>query len=137
MRTLLLFLIAFCLNSGPSCAWAEDLFLARVLSVDRDAGRVSVVLIENEWNTPDAGDHSESRFEVTIHPNRLPRYLMPGNVVRIWGDMADERQALNATRLWATGQGTRGNDPTGVRRRIGKSRSPHAGKGGGRGHGRR
>jgi len=109
--------------------------LGRVLSVDRDAGTLSVVLIEESDGMEGDGDAGRS-VDVVIHPARLPKYLSSGSVVRIWGDMSEASGALNATRLYALGHGVRGKDPTGVRRRIGKGRGRYGGKGGGRGHGR-
>ncbi len=135
MRTLLLLLICVTVNGWFSSASAEDLFLGRVLSVDRDAGRLSVVLIEGADGMEGDGIAGKS-VEVAIHPARLPKYLPSGSIVRIWGDMPGETGTLNATRLYALGHGASGKDLTGVRRRIGKSRGQYGGKGGGRGHGR-
>ena len=135
MRTLLLLLICITINGEVFTASAEDLFLGRVVAVDRDAGKLSVVLIEE----PDGieGERNAGRsIDVAIHPAQLPKYLSTGSIVRIWGDMSAESGALNATKLYALGHGVRGKDPTGVRRRIGKGRGRYGGKGGGRGHGR-
>jgi hypothetical protein len=136
MRTFLLLLIGVLLNGWVPDASGEDLFLGRVLSVDRDAGKLSVLLIEEEPNGTDGEGNAGERVEVAIHPDRLPRYLTPGTIVRIWGDMPEGEGVLNAARLHAPGHGAGGKDATGVRRRIGKSRSQYGGRGGGKGHGR-
>jgi hypothetical protein len=135
MRTVLHLLICVMLNGWLSTASAEDLFLGRVLSVDRDAGRLSVVLIDASDGL--VGEENDGKhIEVTIPPDRLPKYLSPGSVIRIWADRPGEAAGLNATRVIALGHGARGNDPTGVRRRIGRSQGMYGGKGGGKGHGR-
>ena len=118
-----------------SNASAEDLFLGRVLSVDRDAGRLTVILIEESDGTHAKGDTGKS-VQVFIHPTQMPHDLSSGSVVRIWADISNDSGALNATRLFALNPGAGGKDPTGVRRRIGKSGGRYGGKGAGRGHGR-
>jgi len=122
-------------NGWVSPAPAEELYLGRVLSLDRDAGKLSVVLIDAS-NGLEEEESDAKRVEVTIHPDRLPKNLSPGSVIRIWSDRPVEAGGLNATRVIGPGHGARGNDPTGVRRRLGKSQSLYGGKGGGRGHGR-
>ncbi|MBW1784731.1 MAG: hypothetical protein JRL30_28795 [Deltaproteobacteria bacterium] len=135
MRTLLYILIGLMVSGWFSTASAEDLFLGRVLSVDRDAGRLTVRLIE-ESDGRKAEDGTGKSVQVFIHPARMPQYLSSGRLVRIWADMSMDSGALNATRLYALNDGAGGKDPTGVRRRIGKSRGRYGGKGAGRGHGR-
>lgn len=136
MRIFILILTGVLLNGWAPDASAEDLFLGRVLSVDRDAGRLSVLLIEEEPDEMDGGGTAGKSVEVAIHPDRLPKNLSPGSIVRIWGDLPEGESALNAARLYATGSGAGGKDATGVRRRIGKGRGQYGGKGGGKGHGR-
>jgi len=136
MRTFVLLLIGVLLNGWVSDASGEDLFLGRVLSVDRDAGKLSVLLIEDESNGMEGEGNAGKPVEVAIHPDRLPKSLSPGSIVRIWGDLPDGEGILNAARLNVPGRGAGGKDATGVRRRIGKSRGQYGGKGGGKGHGR-
>ena len=136
MRTFVLLLIGVLLNGWVSDASGEDLFLGRVLSVDRDAGKLSVLLIEDESNGMEGEGNAGKPVEVAIHPDRLPKSLSPGSIVRIWGDLREGESVLNAARLYATGSGAGGKDATGVRRRIGKGRGQYGGKGGGKGHGR-
>jgi len=136
MRTFLLLLIGVLLNGWVLDASGEDLFLGRVLSVDRDAGKLSVLLIEEVSDGMEGEENEGKPVEVAIHPDRLPKALSTGSMVRIWGDLREGESVLNAARLYATGSGAGGKDATGVRRRIGKGRGQYGGKGGGKGHGR-
>ncbi|MDQ1336832.1 MAG: hypothetical protein QG552_3782 [Thermodesulfobacteriota bacterium] len=136
MRTFLLLLIGVLINGWVTDASGEDLFLGRVLSVDRDAGRLSVLLIEEGPDGMEGEVNAGEPVEVAIHPDRLPRSLSSGSMVRIWGDLREGDGVLSAARLQASGHGAGGKDATGVRRRIGKSRGQYGGKGGGKGHGR-
>ena len=135
MRTFLYVLIGLMVSGRFCTASAEDLFLGRVLSVDRDAGRLTVILIEESGGTQ-AEDDTGKSVQVFIHPTRMPQYLSSGSMVRIWADISNDSGALNATRLFTLNSGAGGKDPTGVRRRIGKSRGRYGGKGAGGGHGR-
>jgi hypothetical protein len=135
MRTILFFLILAAVNGLASNALAEELFLCRVLSVDRESGKLSVALIDSGGN-PDIRKKGGKSIEVTISKDRLPKRLLPGNVIRVWGGMSQETGALNATYLQASGHGNYGKDPTGVRRRIGKSLSQFGGRGGAKGRGK-
>jgi len=111
---------------------AEEVYLGRILEVDRDAGRLTVMLVEGG-----DGKTGEQPIQVTLPKKPLPGSLAPGDVVRVWGNLPVGTQTLDASRLILSGQGARGKDPTGVRRRIGKSRGHYGGRGGGKGHGRR
>jgi len=135
MRTFLLFLIAVLLNGWAAEASAEDLFLGRIVSVDRDAGKISVLLIDEGSDGVDGKESDGTPVDVAIRPDRIPEHLSPGSVVRIWGDLSDGDGILTADRLSGMGHGGRGKDATGVRRRIGKGQGLYGGKGGGRGHG--
>lgn len=129
-------MIAVLLSGWSARVSAEDLFLGRILSVDRDAGRLTVLLVEEESAGTGQGQPSGQPVEVAIHPNQLPGDLSPGSIVRIWGELGDGGKALNAARLYGSPHGAGGKDATGVRRRIGKGRSLYGGKGGAKGHGR-
>lgn len=122
---------------GVLDASGEDLFLGRIVSVDHDTGTLSIFLIEEQSNGGNGKDRASAPLEVTIPPNQLPKHLSPGDTVRIWGDFTGGGTTLSAARLYAPGHGGGANDATGVRRRIGKSRSHHGGRGEGRGHGGR
>lgn len=117
-------------------AVAEELYLGRVLDVDREGGRVSVTLMEAGDGVQRDGA-SPKGVRVVIPQERLPRQLSPGDMVRIWGNLSGKTPVLDASSLMVTGRGSRGKDPTGVRRRIGKGRGYYGGRGGGKGHGRR
>lgn len=136
MRIFILILMGVLLNGWVLDASGEDLFLGRVLSVDRDAGRLSVLLLEEESDGMEGEGSAGKSVEVAVHPDRLPKNLSSGSIVRIWGDLREGESVLNAARIYATGSGAGGKDATGVRRRIGKGRGQYGGKGGGKGHGR-
>ncbi len=125
MRTILFILILAMANGLVSHASAEDLFVGRVLSVDRETGKLSVESMDDG-----------KEIEVTIPADRLPKSLLPGNVVRIWGGTNAETGVLNATNVQVSGQTGYGQDRTGVRRRIGKSHGQYGGQGGSKGRGR-
>ena len=135
MRAILFFLILAAVNGLVFDASAEDLFLGRVLSVDRETGKLSVALMDGEEH-PENSENAGKSIVVTIPADRLPKNLLPGNVIRIWGAMSRETGALNATQLHALGNRGYGNDPTGVRRRLGKSRGQYGGRGEGKGRAR-
>ena len=135
MRAILFFLILATANGLVSPASAEDLFVGRVLSVDRETGKLSVELMDDGENPSDRKNGGKS-IEVTIPADRLPKSLLPGNVIRVWGGYSQETGALNATHMQALGQTGYGQDRTGVRRRIGKSRGQYGGRGGGKGRGK-
>ena len=135
MRAILFFLILATANGLVSPASAEDLFVGRVLSVDRETGKLSVELMDDGENPSDRKNGGKS-IEVTIPADRLPKSLLPGNVIRVWGGYSQETGALNATHMQALGHAGYGQDRTGVRRRIGKSRGQYGGRGGGKGRGK-
>ena len=137
MRNILRLLIVVIAMGTGAISDAEELYLGRVLAVDRESGRLSVALMD-EGNTAQAGAVSEDSVHVIIPRDRLSEQLSPGSIVRIWGNMSGNTLTLEASRLILTGRENRNEDPTGVRRRIGKSRSHYGGRGGGgEGSGRR
>ncbi|EFK06694.1 conserved hypothetical protein [delta proteobacterium NaphS2] len=115
---------------------AEEPFLGRVLSVDREGGKLSVLLMGTE-NDSHASVKVEKTVDVTIPKDQLPKDLQPGHVVRIWGGMTPGGRVISATSLQGSGTRRYARDPTGVRRRIGKSRSQFGGGGGAKGRGRK
>ncbi len=117
-------------------AHAEDLYLGRVIAVNREAGLLSVALMNSD-ETGKAFSAPERQYQVTIPEAQLPEQVLPGSVVRIWGNPSGKPMTLEASRVLLTRQGARGKDPTGVRRRIGKSRGQYGGRGRVHGHGRR
>ncbi len=125
MRTLLFILILAIANGLVSQASAEDLFVGRVLAVDRETGKLSVESMDDG-----------KEIEVSMPADRLPKSLLPGNVIRVWGGINTETGVLNATNVQVSGQPGYGQDRTGVRRRIGKSHGQYGGQGGSKGRGR-
>lgn len=136
MRHILRFLIIVLLAGMPLTTLAEDLYLGRVIAVDRDSGMLSVAIVETE----EAGESKsavEKQVNVMVPKGQASERLTSGSIIRIWGNLSDKEMTLEASRVILTRQGARGKDPTGVRRRIGKSRGAYGGKGRGRGHGGR
>lgn len=136
MRNILPLLIMTIVTAMSTTSDAEQLYLGRVIAVDRGAGRLSVAIID-DGDADKADAASENSVHVTIPAERLPGQLSPGSIVRIWGNLSAKTLTLEASRLILTGQAHGTKDPTGVRRRIGKSRGHYGGRGGGKGHGRR
>jgi hypothetical protein len=136
MRHLLHLLIVTMLAGMFTSSHAEELYLGRVIAVDREAGLLSVALID-PGGTGEVDSASQKRFDVKIPKENLPDQLHSGGIVRIWGKISEKRLTLEASQVMLTRQGSRTKDPTGVRRRIGKSRGHHGGRGRGNGHGRR
>ncbi|MBC8419032.1 MAG: OB-fold nucleic acid binding domain-containing protein [Desulfobacterales bacterium] len=125
MRAILFFLILAAANGLFSPVSAEDLFAGRVLSVDRETGKLTVEIMDDG-----------KTMDVIIPSELLPKSLLPGNVIRVWGEINQETGALDVTNMQALGQTGYGQDQTGVRRRIGKSSGQYGGRGGSKGRGR-
>lgn len=136
MRSVLFLLILVLVSGLNTVSEAEEPFLCRVLSVDREGGKLSVLLMGDE-NDADGSVKEEKRVDVTIPKEQLPKDLQPGHVVRIWGGMKSETGVIRATSLQGSGTRRYAKDPTGVRRRIGKSRTHFGGGGGAKGRGRK
>ena len=115
---------------------AEEPFLCRVIAVDRERGKLSVLLLSDE-NDADKSLKDKETVDVTIPKEQLPNALQPGHVVRIWGGMTPGARVISATSIQGSGTRRYGRDPTGVRRRIGKSRAQFGGGGGAKGRGKK
>jgi len=135
MRAILFFLILAVANILISPASAEDLFVARILSVDKEAGILSVEIMD-DGDKPHMKNIAGKSIEVAIPAGRQPKSLLPGNVIRIWGEMNQKTGELDATHLHTLGHTGYGQDRTGVRRRIGRSRGQYGGRGGSKGRGK-
>ncbi len=136
MRSILFLLILVLAGSLNTVSKAEEPFLCRVLSVDREGGKLSVLLMGDE-NDAHGSVKDEKTVEVTLPKEQLPKSLEPGHVVRIWGGMTPGTGVITATSLQGSGTRRYQKDPTGVRRRIGKSRTQFGGGGGAKGRGRK
>ena len=139
MRTFLVFLILLLLGFSESNSVAEELFLMRVVSVGQESGKISAELIDGpDLSTNGTGDPVLKPGVITVlmGPGGLPEQLHPGSVVRGWGEFTGETGTFSATKLFPGKTAGSRTDPTGVRRRLGKS-SGFGGKRGGGGHGRK
>ena len=151
MRTFLVFLILLLLGFSESNSVAEELFLMRVVSVDQETGKISAEVIDGpdlstnsdgetgrKESGGDTGDSTRKPGGITVltASGRLPERLRPGSIVRVWGKFTGETGTFVVKKLFPGKAAGRRTDPTGVRRRLGKS-SGFRGKGGGGGHGRK
>jgi hypothetical protein len=150
MRTFLVFLILILFGFSAPNSLAEDLFLVRIVSVDQESGEISAEVIDGpDLSANGAGDPGllksgngtgdnigkPEKITVFMASGHLPEQLVPGSVVRVWGEFIGETRTFVARKLFPGKTAGRGIDPTGVRRRLGKGRG-FGGKGGGRyGHG--
>jgi len=120
---LILLIILFNLAAIP--ARCEDVVLGTVASVDRKSGEV--VLHLTEWseskdNQNEDGDIPE-RITVQFAPGRLPGYISVGETVRVWGKYPQDNTKMFQVQSIGKGYFQRPkSDPTGVRRRLGRSR---------------
>ncbi len=132
MRFVLFLLILVFSTGLNTVSEAEEPFLCRVLSVDHESGKLSVLLMDGDA----FGSAKDGKtVVVTLPETELPKDLQPGHVVRIWGGMSPGTGVIAATTLQGSGNRRYAKDPTGVRRRIGKSRTQFGGGGGAKGRG--
>ena len=136
MRSVLFLLILVLASGLNTVSEAEEPFLCRVVSVDREGGKLSVLLMGDE-NDADGSASDEKAVDVIISKEQLPKDLQPGHVVRIWGGIIPGTGMITATSLQGSGTRRYAKDPTGVRRRIGKGRTQFGGGGGAKGRGRK
>jgi hypothetical protein len=134
MRTFLVFLIALALGVLPPTALVVETLLGKVIAIDMERKEMTIQPIH-----PPSGDAEAEPVIVTFSAEELPADVEAGSIVRIWGGYTDpHRITFQCSGMRMGGHGT-GNDPTGVRSRIGKScdgRGPGGMHRSGSGHGR-
>ena len=132
-----------------SSAFGEEPLLVRVLSVDQVSGKISGEVLggplwESDTMKTDsfsndqegAREEKTTKIMISMASGSLPEGLRPGEVVRVWGGFSGGTQIFSAQKLSSAVTG-RKNDPTGVRRRLGKGRGMLGTRGSARGHGRK
>lgn len=111
-------------------AAAVDVLVGKVISLDRTEG-VLVVAVASD-------DDTLREVVVQTDPNRLPRGVKIGRIVRIYGEFSTD--GFNIFQARSVRPGPRHGDLTGVRSRIGRGRAsqhdngPADGFGGSPGH---
>jgi hypothetical protein len=148
VRAFLVFLTVALSQLAVSVAFADELLLVRIVSMDREAGSVTGEIVEGPDLQPEgpeqggrppsghdggAGERGLIRLAVS---SPLPADLHPGSLVRVGGTVSKETGSVAVTKLFPAGTEGRGGDPTGVRRRLENSRGTQGKGGGGRGYGR-
>ena len=132
MRYFLVFLIALALCVLIPTAPAAETLLGKVIAIDLERKEMTIQPIH-----PPSGD-AESVI-VTFSAGDLPADIEAGSIIRVWGGYTDpHRITFQCSGMRMGGHGP-GNDPTGVRSRIGKScdgRGPGGMNRRGSGHGR-
>lgn len=152
MQSILVLLIMILVNLGTSICWAEEVLTGRVVSLDRENGKIALRLMDGQEQLsdmtgkilsqmfPDLLTRESLPLEITvmIAKERLPFRLRSGEVVRVWGDFEKETGRFTARKLYHMGARGFSSDPTGVRRRLCRGCGRHRGmRGGSRGHGGR
>lgn len=145
MRCVLIIVLAFTLPALTLCQ-AEEVFFGRVVSVNRDNGRIvikpaaprqpaqktqDIITLLPPGPAPD----DTTAADVTVEADSvfLPRGIQPGRMIRVWGTFTRDRKVFNADRVLCEGCRNGSHDATGVRRRLWKSRK-HRGQARGRHH---
>ena len=116
-----------------SIVFGETPLVIRVLEVDSSSGKISAQILEGSAN----GIPTENSNEIIIKTpsNPLMNRLLPGDVMRVWGEFSEDLKVFSAQKISSADMGNK-KDPTGVRRRLSKGRANRGMKGGGRGRGR-
>ncbi len=124
-KILILFLCLWVLTAQS--VPAMDALLGEVVSIDPE-NRQMVVSVEQH------GVIDGSRqVNVFYDQQRLPGFVQPGSVVRLWGDYADGNNRVFRLQSLRNGESLHhGHDCTGVRSRL---KQGHRGHGMGRSHG--
>jgi hypothetical protein len=129
MRFILVILISGLVLWYGNEALGQDLFLVEIVSVDKEAKRAVVQILDGPENLEELPD---ARRRFTLHGDSLSMAAQPGDIFRLWGDISDNGEELIVKEALRTG---RGSDPTGVRRRL-RNNTQNRGqgrRGGGRG----
>lgn len=141
MRCFLYILITW-LGIWVSTADASEVLLGTVVAIDRDQGRITLKVIDTSGGG--GGEAVSGSIVISATPEKIPSSLSPGDTVRVWGEYAAGGGAtFRADSIRKGGSGGGGNDPTGVRSRLGQGGQSGqgggqgTGGGGGRGSGRR
>lgn len=107
-------------------AWAKNVLLGTVVSINREKGEMIVRLNNPRYFFSDGSDQEEETAPETItvyfSPDRLSEDIRDGKLVRLWGSIESNVYfKFKATYIRNVSRGE-GHDPTGVRSRIGRGR---------------
>ena len=117
---LLLVLLAVIIGFSPSTAFAQDILIGRVVSVDGHAGVFVLDVQDCLGQTEFAG----SQITVGIKDGNLSHRLVPGKLVRVWArPVGDDKDFLWAQRVSSLSSFGGGSDRTGVRYRLNRGSS--------------
>jgi hypothetical protein len=134
MRYFLVLLIALAVCLLIPTAPSAETLLGKVIAIDMERGEMTIQLIH-----PPNGDADAEPIIVTFPAGDLPAGIETGSIIRVWGGYMDgHRIKFQCSSIRMGGPGP-GNDPTGVRSRIGRSCDGRGSSGmprGGPGHGR-
>lgn len=125
MRRILVFLTLLIALSAAQAA-AEELYLARVVSVDTGQGSLVIELM--------GVTGADQPGELVVKDKELAETLKSGDVTRLWGVMDASAGELTVTRELSS-TGSMKTDPSGVRMRLLKSMR-RSGSSKGMGHGK-
>ena len=125
-RFYILFILIICL---PCAAGAEDLVMGKVVSIDREGGRLTISVAES--GKTDNGP-APDQIEVKLEDGNIPKGLRKGGLVRIWVKSQDSGKPFIASRI---GQVGGMSDRTGIRLRLKKTMKGRGSGGGSLGHG--
>ena len=142
MRIFLGFLIGVWIQWIPLAQAQQGVVVGRVVSVDREAGILTIRVIDASVSAPEGSEEApgivpqemDNEITVAVDQGRIPGEIRPKAVVRLWGEFSEpDRHFLAGEVVVQRGRGT-GSDPTGVRRRLGGGRGApgfNGGRGGG------
>ena len=125
-RFYVLFILIICL---PCAAGAEDLVMGKVVSIDREGGRLTISVPES--GKTDNGP-APDQIEVKLEDGSIPEGLRKGSLVRIWVKSQGSGKPFIASRI---GQVGGMSDRTGIRLRLKKTMRGRGSGGGSMGHG--
>lgn len=125
MRYITFFLIIL-VNIITVSAWAKNVLLGTVVSIDRGKGEMIVRLNDPRYFFSEGSRQEEETAPETITvyflPDRLPENIKKGKLVRLWGSIEPNVYLkFKATYIRNVSRKV-GYDPTGVRSRIGIGR---------------
>jgi hypothetical protein len=132
MRNILVLLISFLLISPAIEAGARDLFLVRILSIDRETKQVVITIIDGHGDQHDQpyDGAANTSPEMVIASEAMALNFKPGDVARVWGSISENgKEMILQDSVSSSGPEP---DPTGVRRRLrnkNSQRRPGAGYG--------
>lgn len=123
MRYLLILLTAVTLLIRPDVGRsAEQLYLIRIDSVDRETGKMMFTIIEDPDSrnaTDDPEPLNEPKTETVIITNQsMALKYSKGDTARVWGERSGTDGQFRIKRVLSAQPSRFSKDPSGVRRRL-------------------